>query len=143
MTDQQADPFVSLLMAQVNAKVTEDALRAGVMTLGSLRTALSLLPPSMPVEFDGGGSPADIDSYRGYYERLALSSRTEPTTAGGVIALLDTVDGETLQGYKGGDFYMDAGTFIHAAEYGCTGPQIVGLHIDGDKAVIETAEEIW
>lgn len=132
------------LMELVNAKINDDARRSGVMTLGALRAALNVLPPDSPVTVDAGGSVGNLDSYRGYYERLAFEPSASPTTAAAVLAALDYADGETFQGYKGGDYEMGPHTFLHLAYYGETGTQITGLHLDaGGTAVIETAEEVF
>lgn len=132
---------LNYLMTLVNAKINDDARRAGLMTLGSLRTGLSAFPPNTPVVVDQGGSPAAIDSYRGYYERLALETEPAPRTTAQVVALLDSADGKTFHGYKGGEYAMDSTTFVHVAPYGECGPYVSGLRVDGECVVIETAEE--
>lgn len=129
------------LMTLVNAKINDDARKSGVMTLGALRDMLKLLPPKTPVDLDVGGSPGSADSYRGYYERLALEPTTDHATAADVIDILNRADGATLQGYKGGYYDMDSSTFLHVAHYGDCGPQVVGLRVEGDRAVIETKDE--
>jgi len=134
---------LDFLMDLVNAKCNEDARRAGVMTLGGLRSTLATLPPETPVVIDKGGAPGSLDSYRGYYERLAFAADGGSTTAREVIASLDAADGKTFRGYKGGDYEMDSYTFLHIAPYGSTGPQVVGLHIEDDCAVIDTKDEEW
>lgn len=134
---------LTYLMDLVNAKVNDDARRAGVVSLGTLRSALAVLPPDLPVVIDGGGSPGELDSYRGYYERLAFDPSGEATTAAAVIASLDAADGETYQGYKGGDYDMGGHTFLHVASYGDCGPCVVGLRVEADRAVIETKDEEW
>ena len=132
---------IDVLTALVNAEINDNARRNGVMTLAGLRAMLALLPADMLVSFDSGGYPTEPHSYRGYYERLALQPVGGPTTAADVIALLNVADGETYQGYKGGDFTMGGHTFLHMAHYGYCGPQIVGLRVEDDQAVIETREE--
>jgi hypothetical protein len=131
------------LMDLVNAKVNDDARRSGVMTLGALRDALHQLPPDTPVVIDSGGSPGPVSSYRGYYERLAFEPTDTPVTAAEVVATLNAADGETFQGYKGGDCDMDVYTFLHVASYGDCGPRVVGLRAEADRVVIETKNEEW
>lgn len=131
------------LMELVNAKVNDDARRAGVWSLGSLRTALAAFPPETPVVVDVGGSPSAIDSYRGYYDRLALETTDATRTAAEVIALLDGAEGETFYGYKGGEYDMDASTFVHVAPHGDCGPYVSGVRVEDESVVIETEEEVW
>lgn len=131
------------LMELVNAKCNDDARRAGVMTLGGLRSTLALLPPEMPVATDRSGSIGGACSYRGYYERLALEPTNGSATAADVIAILDAADGATYEGYKGGSYRMDSSTFLHVAGYGDCGPYVASLRVESDRAVIETAEEQW
>lgn len=132
---------INKLMGLVNAKINDDARRSGVMTLGALSGMLRLLPGDMPIALEGGGHPGAVDSYRGYYERLAFEPTNEPTTVAYVLTVLDEADGETFEGYKGGDYTMGAHTFLHVAHYGDCGPQVVGLRVEADRAVLETKEE--
>lgn len=131
------------LMDLVNAKVNDDARRGGVLTLGCLRSALAVLPPDLPVVIDRGGSPGDLDSYRGYYERLAFDPSGPAITTAEVIAALDAADGGVYHGYKGGAYDMDAHTFLHVAPYGDCGPFVAGLRVEADRAVIVTKDEEW
>lgn len=159
------------LHAAAQALAGDQARRNGIMTLGELRAALKVLPAETPVVMDSGESPASLSSYRGYYERLGIGTQrhrddhatelhryhatdwytpgasdvtiAEPVTAAEMVKALDLADGEDFEGYKGGQFEMHGGTWIHAAEHGDCGNAVVGIRIDGDRAVIETAEEEW
>jgi len=159
------------LLAAANEQIRRKANDQGILTLGALRAALSMAPADAPVVIDNGEVPASLASYRGYYERLAIGTKrhrddyrteihryhasdfyqpgasdvtiAEPVTATEVIKALDIANGEDFEGYKGGQFDMHSGTFLHVAEYGDCGREVVGAHLDGDRVVIETAEEEW
>ena len=153
----------------VKAMSDSSAQSQGIKTLGEIRAALKMLPPETPVVCDNGEPPTALASYRGYYERLAIGTDARfpkretkahrsaeafgsgthdvtiaaPATAAEVIKALDLADGDDFEGYKGGQFDMHAGTYLHLAEYGDCGRAVVGVRLDGDTAVIETAEEEW
>jgi hypothetical protein len=57
--------------------------------------------------------------------------------------MLEDADGKTFHGYKGGEYHMDSGTYVHAAEYGSCGAAIVGVALVDGVAVIQTADEEW
>lgn len=65
-------------------------------------------------------------SYRGYYCDLAFE-RGERKTIAETLAMLRGCLGESYEGYKGGDFYMNKGTPIWIADYGCTGVKIMSI----------------
>jgi hypothetical protein len=131
------------LMGLVNAQINDDARRSGVITLGALRMGLKQVPSDLPVVIEDGRSLGRLTSYRGYYERLSFCPTDEQSTVAAVLQRLDAADGDTFKGYKGGDFYMDSGTFLHVADYGDCGPYVSDLRVEADKVVIETTEEVW
>lgn len=166
---------IDTLMDLVNAKINDDARRSGVLTLGAVRDALAAMPPDLPVVIDNGGTPGGLTSYRGHYERLAITPASKghtetaligggpafyslfighyqpgasrvtiatPCTVAGLVQALDLADGEDFEGYKGGQFAMGRHTFMHVANYGNCGRAVVGLRVDADRVVIETAEEV-
>ena len=91
-----------------------------------------------------GGGPACDSEYFGHYQPGADQvTIAEPVTAAELLKALDLADGEEFEGYKGGQFAMHGGTLMHVAEYGDCGRMLVGLRLDGERAVIETAEEVW
>lgn len=161
---------IDRIMTFVNAKTNDDARRAGIATLGSLRDALAEMPPALAVVIDNGWEPGGLTSYRGYYERLAITpadgrqgSETvlidggptyddyqagvqgvtiaTPCTVADLLHALNLADGEEFEGYKGGQFPMGRYTFMHVAEYGDCGRAVSGVRMDADRAVIETFEE--
>lgn len=67
--------------------------------------------------------PIDFDSYRGYYEDLALSYSTNPEhklTAGELLQKAKECINKNFSGYKGGSFQMDKNSIIWLANYGET-----------------------
>lgn len=87
----------------------------------------------------GGGEP-------NWYEPGTLSGASElqiksPAAVGDMLDALNTANGAEFEGYKGGQFEMNWGTWIHVADYGSTGPAVVGVKMrDDGTAVILTAE---
>jgi hypothetical protein len=133
------DVFQSLLSAQI-AKAAQGR---GQITLGGLIDALALAPKDALVRFADGASTKGFDSYRGYYEQLALSAGNEDVTAGKLLDLCRETDGQTMQGYKGGDFLMGRGTYLNRAEYSYCGNPIVGIELrDGVLVLIEGRPDV-
>ena len=162
------------LAQAVGGMSDESARRQKIVTLGDLRGMLKMLPPDTPVVMDSGAAPASLASYRGYYERLAIGTTrhrddystevirllahpdydpdpalgsvhiAEPVTASEMVKALDLADGERFEGYKGGQYLMHSGTWMHAAEYGKCDRAVYGIRLDeGKGAVIETGEYSW
>ena len=103
------------------------------MTLGDLIILLMKLDPAM--EVDGITEP---HSYRGYYTDLAFEKTGQRMTVAEALKVATSACNQTFEGYKGGDFYMNTGTPIWFASYGCCGVKILGLNPDGTW---ETAED--
>lgn len=123
------------LQALLNAKQAEwKAARSRTgMTLGSFIAALEKLLPEADVFFDFCYlRPTDFASYRGYYSDLSLgfSVDHEYVKAGELLASAKKCLGKTFEGYKGGDFVMDADTPLWVANYGDTGWRIVGVRVE-------------
>lgn len=109
-----------------------------MMNLGELIDAVE---PYKDVEgwvmFDfGSASPDGIDSYRGYYDRLALGfsgERSDIMTPKDFYILLTSAVNKTFTGYKGGKYTMDRDTPVHVANYGETSStEIVRVHAEKD-----------
>lgn len=92
------------------------------IALGKLIRLLEAEKSDNWVRFDFGGfMPDRIASYRGDYSQLAIGYKEpkEPyKTVDVFLAELRAVNGQTMQGYKGGDFVMDLDTPIWVANYG-------------------------
>ena len=88
--------------------------------LGSLIIKCKELDEKLPVYYDTGQHPTDIDSWRGIYAELAISHEVdgEPMTCGEFIEMLEVVDGKEFTGYKGGEFTMRLRTPVWMDNYG-------------------------
>lgn len=150
----------------VSAMVRQDETDRGVLGLGELRNMLDQFPRHLPITLNGK-APTSINSYRGYYEHLAIGTDKERQgerseaipkqrhdwtdadtqcvvlgsagTVGDLIDALDLCDGATFEGYKGGDFTMRRSTLMFAAEWGDCGQGIVGASVEGGTVVLAVA----
>lgn len=114
------------------------------ITLGDLIAALQKAPENVPVYFDWCYMrPTDFNSYRGYYEDLALGYADTPhtrVTAGELLERAESAVGTYMEGYKGGDFKMTKKTVLWVANYGrSTGWAIVGIEADEYSITLKTA----
>lgn len=109
-------------------------------TLGEMVEALRKMPEGSEVR----GLDVSVYSYRGFYERnaVAWSSKTRSTRE--VADLLESQYGNPTCGWKGGDYEVDPDELVYLADYGDTGPQIVGFMFASD-GVLEPVlvEEVW
>jgi hypothetical protein len=114
------------------------------LTLGDAIKQLTVIAkesPYAPVVFDfNGKGPHDPDSYRGYYADLALDFTDDKVTASKFLDDLKNSLNGVFQGYKGGDYKMGEDTPLWAAEYGCTGPAIMGIKRESSKVVLITKD---
>ena len=114
------------------------------LTLGDMIRLLDRVEkPETTVRFDFGRlKPRELDSYRGYYDQLALGwweSEKDVTVAELLVECRKAV-GNTFDGYKGGEYKMTLSTPLWVANYGdCHDTAIVGVVDAGWQVVIETA----
>ena len=114
------------------------------ITLGQLIDALDKVPPSTRVYYDWCRvAPASLNSYRGYYEDLALGydcRRGAACEAGELLKECRGVVNSYLEGYKGGNFRMTRKTPVWCANYGsATGWGVVGIVVDEYSVTLKTA----
>ena len=116
------------------------------MTLGSLIDQLKARPQDQPVVFEFGRmQPTSINSYRGYYDQLALgfempSWDAKDATVATLLGLCQDVDGKVLEGYKGGDYLMGRDTEVWVANWGETcSTWLVGVTGDDYETRLITA----
>ncbi len=78
-----------------------------------------------------GLSPKGVDSYRGYYEDLAINvepDRYSEMRTGDFVALLEERLGTTMTGYKGGDYQIRPSTRVWVSNYGeASGARVTGV----------------
>lgn len=78
------DPLVDWLQGAMSAMSRQSARLQGIQTLGDFYEVLQKVPGNTPVVTDEAfESPVELCSYRGYYERLGISTQSwsdEPYT---------------------------------------------------------------
>jgi hypothetical protein len=112
------------------------------MTLGAFIDALAAVAdPETPVVLRNGRGAHGFDSYRGYYEDLALNPQDTRKTVRDVLADARAALGEVFQGYKGGDFPMHKKSLLWVACYGSCGTKLTGVTLEGGHVVIETTPD--
>ena len=79
----------------------------------------------------------DLDSYRGYYCELAVSTGSVIKNVLDVIMELEAAIGATFTGYKGGENIMCDHTEIYWAEYGNLGPIASKVYYRHGEVIIE------
>lgn len=113
------------------------------LTLGKLITALEGVNGDLRVVFDlmDPCSPSEPISYRGYYSDLSFPPSDDPVMASDVLKWARDANGNTFEGYKGGDFTMGAKTPLWASPYGsANGIAIVDVKVIGDRVVLITKQ---
>lgn len=111
------------------------------MTLNKIIAALSACPDQVAsIEIDGQ-PPGDFDSYRGYYDQLALGTGISPMTVGELLTAAIECVNKSFEGYRGGDFVMHGDTPVWAADHGfCPGIAIVAIDASSDPVQLITAD---
>lgn len=73
--------------------------------------------------------PKGVDSYRGYYDQLAIDVGEDSyMTVKDLLELLEKAIGKTFTGYKGGSYTMSEDTPVWLASYGeSTGSKTTGI----------------
>ena len=102
------------------------------MTLGGLIERLKQLDEQTIIKCG-----KRLDSYRGYYEDLAIEPSETGVNVVEFIKACEEADGETFTGYKGGDFTMDLDTPIFVAYYGSTGSPLKNIANGGELEVFK------
>ena len=119
-------------------RVTKDERTRYHVTLGKLIEVLEQVPEEIPVRFVGGGSPDRIDSYRGYYSDLAISVQYEREVSVKVfLSALRTALNTHFEGYKGGQYLMDADTPLWCSEWGeASNKAIIDVSVTDDHVAL-------
>lgn len=111
------------------------------LRLGALIAALDKLPQGAPVQFGYNDklAPKSVNSYRGYYEDLAVQPSEAYVTVQEFRGTLKGAVGHQFTGYKGGTFTMDAKSTVWVSAWGeCWDRCITGfklLKVDGVDVV--------
>jgi hypothetical protein len=115
------------------------------LNLGELIYELEKCRPDTQVNYDFGALiPDGFDSYRGYYEQLALGWKEgehgEIVTVEELLTKAKETELKEFTGYKGGEYVMYRETPLWVANYGrCHGTAIVGVTDNGYQVIINTA----
>jgi len=116
------------------------------INLGQLIDLLNQRPQNQGVSFDFCGTvPDSVDSYRGYYDQLAVGwcHGGKPQTVAGLLAILEGAVGTTYEGWKGGEYVMSRRTPLWVSNPGECGQTII-TGLAGDvHTVIETRWLPW
>ena len=107
------------------------------LTIGGLLDLLRKANQTDP--WTGGDS---VDSYRGYYDELAIEPGGTATVAD-AVAMLEESIGATFEGYKGGDYTMYGHTPVWSAPYGSTGAPVTGITITAGGIGLATGPDTW
>lgn len=123
----------------------ERATFGAQITLGQLIDGLEAAS-SDEVCFDFGGlAPTSIDSYRGFYEHLALGHTKEAyeyKDRKALLAELHRAAESVFEGYKGGYYRMSRDTPVWVANYGeSTSTAVIGVRDTGYVTMILTGHE--
>jgi hypothetical protein len=120
------------------------------LTIGETITALKAAEynDDADVRFDFGYFvPCKAQSYRGFYDQLALGFSEDRRADSGwllrtpnaVIQELEQAIGQTYEGYKGGDFVMRVDTPLWVANTGeSPGTGVIGIRSLNYTVIIET-----
>ena len=122
------------------------------LTLGELIAGLEKVDLAAKVIYCFGGyyPTSSFNSYRGYYEQLALGWATykfdndapPELTAHALLELCRSVVGVTFQGWKGGDYTMGLHTPVWVDNVGeCNSTMITGVEQEGDYVELLTRIE--
>lgn len=126
MDKAQLEAMLKAFSAQISQEASE-----GVMTLGELIARLEAMPSDADVVLSYNGMPpSSFGSYRGYYNMLAIDSGKQSISASEFLKMARNADGETFEGYKGGDYTMSRNTPVWASDWGdVTNQAITGVEL--------------
>ncbi len=139
----------NLLQAMIDAISAEDRqTRAQYqLTLGKLIKSLESSNQNATVLCSNGISPGTPYSYRGYYSDLAfeLNDPVEvDLRVGDFLTTCRKILDTTLEGYKGGDFVMDADTPLWLSAWGDTSKvAIMDIVRKNDGTVLLIVKSLW
>jgi len=108
-----------------------------MITLGALKDWLEKIPKDALIIFNDGNSPGIFDSYRGYYDQIAVNRSTAVPDADIFYEQVVNAIGSTHTGWKGGEYKMTKETPIWVSKTGeASGVGIVGMEHNGTDAVL-------
>lgn len=112
--------------------------------LGELYSQLLGMPEQAQVVVEYYGVPVwagYLSSYRGYYEDLSFDLDGQTTVAEVLDQIVDLLDGESYEGYKGGEYCAHYDTLVWASQYAdCSGVGVTGVELIGDRVYLTTVD---
>ena len=131
--------FLDTIAKAASFLAHKNSAEAGQVTLGELVARLEGADQSKPVKFDNGESPGHFNSYRGYYDMVAIS-RGNKCSVSQLLKLAKEAIGHTFTGYKGGEFTMTKMTPVWVSEYGVSsGVGVIDIDTSDDTVILKTA----
>lgn len=122
--------------------MSDDLTIWGTLSVGGLIRLLEKREREQMVSFDfGHRRPSGIHSYRGFYDHLAIGHvyGGDDVTVDGLLLSLKDAIGKTFQGWKGGDYRMNAQTPIWCDDAGdASSTAIVGIGSCDYWTILET-----
>jgi hypothetical protein len=122
-----------------------DARQKYMLSLGDFIETLSNAPHdslvflSTSTSSEPSATMPEFNSYRGYYHDIALEPWNGTLTVEQLLSAANDACGRTFEGYKGGDFTMDADTPLWIANYGsASGIAIRYIDVRGSSVTIIT-----
>lgn len=95
-------------------------------TLGQFIDALSKVEQHRDICFEFCHLyPTTLNSYRGYYDDVAVGVGDKPVTVNELVANLTSKLGTVMTGYKGGNYLVGRTTPLWVANWGCVGSTFV------------------
>lgn len=114
------------------------------LNLGEITDALAALPPTMRAFVMVEGtllSPDGVESYRGNCHDLAIEpvNASYERTVCDLLGCLVAANGQTYEGYKGGDYLMHRETAVVVSHYSlCSQEYVTGVEVRDGAAVVVT-----
>jgi hypothetical protein len=126
------------------SKISMDERSTYHVTLGEMINALIDVDHNKRVVLSdapdaGLGRPM---SYRGYYSDLAFDPTDGPTTVGKLLAECNVANGNTFEGYKGGEYAMGKDTPLWVAGYGDASGRAIVATTDTPDAFVLTIKKV-
>lgn len=128
--------FMNTILETIGESV-HNTLNGTILTLGEFIKKLESFDPELKIVFaypendrgrldygeykrydDSTLGLGRFDSYRGYYQYLAIEPTEKVNTVGEVLAEARGVVEDTFHGYKGGDYRMTLDTYVWCAHWG-------------------------
>jgi len=138
------DFFVQSLHAMVSQEKQREFAKKPIKTLGEVILLLGTQPKGNIVKLDFvAQNPSNLDSYRGYYEDLAIGydAEVEPMRVNQLLKMFKEAEGKTYIGYKGGDYTMHRKTLVWVAPYGSCGRMLTDIKSAKGITTIYTQED--